>query len=148
MTTPEDIDKVINQLRAKWHAFPYMRLGQLLYYCTPDEIDDLFFVEDEDLNLEVDSVQATILMNSSMNPDFKVPEKVKERALKRGREIVEEWQQESRDRKLALEILKRYIKDDEYLSVSDDGHIYLDGEVYMDAQHVNLLKRLRIRNND
>ncbi len=62
MRDPGRIPRSLEKLRALWHAYPDMRLGQLVenlavsYKLSPP---DLFYIEDEDMEAHIDRVLAT-----------------------------------------------------------------------------------------
>jgi len=51
MRDPKQIDATINSLRAAWHRYPDMRLGQLIFYLTTEAPGwtegDPFYIEDD-----------------------------------------------------------------------------------------------------
>jgi len=56
MRDPKRIDRLLQQLETAWHAFPDMRLGQLLLNVTrPASTSDLWNLEDDQLEQLFDS---------------------------------------------------------------------------------------------
>jgi hypothetical protein len=49
---PERIEKVLNEIRKKWHQYPDLRLGQLLINAIPTNLD-LYYIEDDELCKDV-----------------------------------------------------------------------------------------------
>lgn len=63
MRDPARIDDICDRLKAVWHQYPDMRLGQLIYHVltTYNNHDlfysnnDLFYIEDSDLVLHIEN---------------------------------------------------------------------------------------------
>lgn len=47
--TPEEKKQVIDRLYYAWLSVPDLRLGQFLECAKPKNLDDLFYIEDNDL---------------------------------------------------------------------------------------------------
>ena len=60
MRDPKRIDKIINKLRDLWKTYPDLRLGQLIVNLTPNGKDP-FYIEDEDLEKEIEDYHLTVL---------------------------------------------------------------------------------------
>lgn len=53
MRDPKRIDRILGKLRSVWHAFPDLRLGQLLANMSSDA--DGFYTEDDEIESALDT---------------------------------------------------------------------------------------------
>lgn len=56
MRDPERINRILNKIRTAWSVRPDMRLGQLLINLTGIDQTDLFQLEDDELEANLDKL--------------------------------------------------------------------------------------------
>lgn len=52
---PDRIDPVLDTIKQIWSRFPDLRLCQLIENCKPNDLDDMYYIEDDDLIKLLDS---------------------------------------------------------------------------------------------
>ncbi len=56
MRDPKRIEKVIGKLRQLWQSYPDQRLGQLVINLAPNGADDLWSMEEPELEKKIDGI--------------------------------------------------------------------------------------------